>query len=47
MYNKDEAKPQRKLGHFNVVDEKDIGNTELLIKRAHEIKDTIKFTSQN
>jgi 5-(carboxyamino)imidazole ribonucleotide synthase len=47
MYHKDEAKPQRKLGHFNVVDEKDTGNMQLLIKRAHEIRDTIKFVSQN
>jgi 5-(carboxyamino)imidazole ribonucleotide synthase len=47
MYNKDEAKPQRKLGHFNVVDEKDTGNMELLINRAREIRDTIRFTSQN
>lgn len=43
MYHKDEAKPQRKLGHFNVVDEKDAKNIELLLKRAQEIKDTIKF----
>ena len=47
MYNKDDAKPQRKLGHFNVVDEKDTGNMEILIKRAQEIRDTIKFISQN
>ena len=47
MYNKDEAKPQRKLGHFNVVDEKDTGNIELLIKKAQEIRDTIRFISQN
>ena len=47
MYNKDEAKPQRKLGHFNVVDEKDTGNMELLIKKAQEIRDTIRFISQN
>lgn len=47
MYNKEEAKPQRKLGHFNVVDEKDTGSMELLIKRAQKIRDTIKFISQN
>ena len=47
MYHKDEAKPQRKLGHFNVVDEKDIKDSELLIKKAQEIKKTIKFTPQN
>ena len=47
MYYKDEAKPQRKLGHFNVVDEKDTKNIELLIKRAQEIRNTIKFIPQN
>ena len=47
MYHKDDAKPQRKLGHFNVVDEHDTGNVELLIKRAQEIRDSIKFTPQN
>ncbi|MDR3782924.1 MAG: 5-(carboxyamino)imidazole ribonucleotide synthase, partial [Candidatus Nitrosotalea sp.] len=47
MYYKDEAKPQRKLGHFNVVDEKDTKNIELLIKRAQEIRNTIKFVPQN
>jgi 5-(carboxyamino)imidazole ribonucleotide synthase len=43
MYNKDEAKPQRKLGHFNVVDEQDAKDIELLIKMAQEIKNSIKF----
>lgn len=47
MYHKDEAKPQRKLGHFNVVDEKDTKNIKLLIKRAQEIRNTIKFVPQN
>ncbi|MFZ0184189.1 MAG: 5-(carboxyamino)imidazole ribonucleotide synthase [Nitrosotalea sp.] len=47
MYHKDEAKPQRKLGHFNVVDEKDTKNIQLLIKRAQEIRNTIKFIPQN
>ncbi|MDE1770555.1 MAG: 5-(carboxyamino)imidazole ribonucleotide synthase [Thaumarchaeota archaeon] len=47
MYHKDDAKPQRKLGHFNVVDEHDTKNVELLIKRAQEIKDSIKFIPEN
>ena len=46
MYHKDDAKPQRKLGHFNVVDEHDTKNVELLIKRAQEIRDSIKFIQQ-
>jgi 5-(carboxyamino)imidazole ribonucleotide synthase len=47
MYHKDESKPQRKLGHFNIVDEKDTKNIELLIKRAQEIRSMIKFMPQN
>ena len=47
MYHKYEAKPQRKLGHFNVVDEQDTKNIELLIKRAQEIKNSIKFIPQS
>ena len=47
MYHKDDAKPQRKLGHFNVVDEQDTKNVELLIKRAQEIRDSIKFIQQD
>jgi 5-(carboxyamino)imidazole ribonucleotide synthase len=46
MYHKDESKPQRKLGHFNVVDEKDTKNIDLLIEKAQEIKKTIKFIPQ-
>lgn len=47
MYHKDESKPQRKLGHFNVVDEKDTKNIELLIKKAHEMRNNIRFLPQN
>jgi 5-(carboxyamino)imidazole ribonucleotide synthase len=47
MYHKDEAKPQRKLGHFNVVDEKDTKDIELLIKKAQDIRNTVKFMPQN
>jgi 5-(carboxyamino)imidazole ribonucleotide synthase len=47
MYHKDDAKPQRKLGHFNVVDEIDMKNIEFLIKRAQEIRNFIEFIPQN
>lgn len=43
MYQKDEAKPQRKMGHFNIVDVKDTKDIENLIKKANEIKGLIKF----
>jgi 5-(carboxyamino)imidazole ribonucleotide synthase len=43
MYLKDEAKPLRKMGHFNVVDIHDTKDVEALIRKAHEIKKTIKF----
>ncbi len=47
MYHKDDAKPQRKLGHFNVVDESDTNNMKSLLKRAQKIKNSIQFISQN
>ena len=43
MYQKDEAKPQRKMGHFNVVDVNDTKDIDMLIKKAEEIKSLIKF----
>ncbi|MDE1843536.1 MAG: 5-(carboxyamino)imidazole ribonucleotide synthase [Thaumarchaeota archaeon] len=43
MYDKDEAKPQRKLGHFNVVDEQDKG-IDFVFEKAIEIKKSVKFT---
>ncbi|MGI0055923.1 MAG: 5-(carboxyamino)imidazole ribonucleotide synthase [Nitrosarchaeum sp.] len=43
MYQKDEAKPQRKMGHFNVVDIRDTKDVESLIRKADEIKGLIKF----
>jgi len=46
MYHKDDAKPQRKLGHFNVVDEQDTRDMESLMKRTRELKDSIKFIPQ-
>lgn len=45
MYQKDEAKPQRKMGHFNVVDVDDAKDINMLIKKAEEIKSLIKFSS--
>ena len=43
MYQKDEAKPQRKMGHFNLVDADDTKDINHLIKKAEEIKSLIKF----
>ena len=43
MYNKEESKPQRKMGHFNLVDETDDGDIEELIKRAQKIQDSISL----
>lgn len=45
MYQKDEAKPQRKMGHFNVVDINDTKDIDSLIRKAEEIKSLIKFNS--
>ncbi len=47
MYLKDEAKPQRKMGHFNVIDIKDKRNVNELIKKAEDTKNLIKFQSSN
>jgi 5-(carboxyamino)imidazole ribonucleotide synthase len=43
MYQKDEAKPQRKMGHFNVVDINDTKDINMLLKKAEEVKSLIKF----
>src|SRR5579872_224662 len=43
MYHKDEAKPQRKLGHFNVVDEYNTRDVDILLKKTLEIKNSIRF----
>ncbi|MGB6463810.1 MAG: ATP-grasp domain-containing protein, partial [Nitrosotalea sp.] len=43
MYNKDEAKPQRKLGHINAVDTDDTKDIDALISRAEAIRNSIKF----
>lgn len=44
MYQKDEAKPRRKMGHFNIVDVKDTKDVENLIRKANEVKGLIKFS---
>jgi 5-(carboxyamino)imidazole ribonucleotide synthase len=44
MYQKDEAKPRRKMGHFNIVDVKDTKDIENLIRKANEVKGLIKFS---
>ncbi|MDE1838504.1 MAG: 5-(carboxyamino)imidazole ribonucleotide synthase [Thaumarchaeota archaeon] len=47
MYHKNDAKPQRKLGHFNVVDESDTNDMESLLERAKKLKNSIQFISQD
>jgi len=41
MYEKDISKPQRKIGHFNVVDMSDSKDMSELLKMASEIKNSI------
>jgi len=41
MYGKDVSKPQRKLGHFNVVDLNDTKDISELLEMADEIKNSI------
>ena len=41
MYGKDVSKPQRKLGHFNVVDLNDTKDVSELLEMAYEIKNSI------
>ena len=45
MYGKDISKPQRKLGHFNVVDMNDTKNTSELLGIADEIKNIVSIMS--
>ncbi|SMH70857.1 putative ATP-grasp domain protein [Candidatus Nitrosotalea okcheonensis] len=47
MYHKNDARPQRKLGHFNVVDESDTNDVKSLLERTKEIKNSIQFISQD
>jgi 5-(carboxyamino)imidazole ribonucleotide synthase len=41
MYGKNVSKPQRKLGHFNVVDLNDSKDVSELLEMADEIKNSI------
>jgi len=43
MYGKDISKPQRKIGHFNVVDMSDSKDMSELLKMADEIKNSISI----
>jgi 5-(carboxyamino)imidazole ribonucleotide synthase len=43
MYGKSESKPQRKLGHFNLVDEDNTRGVEGLLKSLESIKNQIKL----
>ena len=44
MYGKSVSKPQRKLGHFNIVDLNDSGSIDRLLKISDEIKNSILIT---
>ena len=44
MYGKSLSKPQRKLGHFNIVDLNDSGSIDRLVEIADEIKNSILIT---
>ena len=44
MYRKSVSKPQRKLGHFNIVDLNDSGSIDRLADIADEIKNSILVT---
>ncbi len=46
MYQKDVAKPQRKMGHLNIVDINDARDVNNLIKKAEEVRIMIKFRKQ-
>jgi len=43
MYGKEESKPQRKLGHFNLVDSNDTIGVNGLLESLESIKKQIKF----
>ena len=43
MYGKDISKPQRKIGHFNVVDLSDSKDVSELLKMADEIKNSVSI----
>ena len=45
MYGKSVSKPQRKIGHFNVVDLSDSKDTSELLKIAYEIKNSVSIVA--
>jgi len=45
LYGKSVSKPQRKLGHFNIVDLNDSGSIDRLTEIADEIKNSILVTA--
>jgi len=45
MYGKVVSKPQRKLGHFNVVDMNDLKNTSELLEIVDEVKNIVSIVS--
>jgi 5-(carboxyamino)imidazole ribonucleotide synthase len=44
MYGKSVSKPQRKLGHFNIVDRNDLESIDQLLEIADKIKNSISIT---
>jgi 5-(carboxyamino)imidazole ribonucleotide synthase len=43
MYEKEESKPKRKLGHLNIVDLEDSKNIDTLLNKLERIKKSIKI----
>jgi 5-(carboxyamino)imidazole ribonucleotide synthase len=43
MYGKTESKPQRKLGHFNLVDADNTKGIEGLLESLESVKNQIKI----
>ncbi len=43
MYGKKESKPNRKLGHINIIDSKNSGNVEALLNKIVSVKNFIHF----
>ena len=43
MYEKEESKPKRKLGHLNIVDLEDSKNIDILLNKLERIKKSIKI----
>jgi 5-(carboxyamino)imidazole ribonucleotide synthase len=45
MYGKKESKPNRKLGHINIIDLKNSGNIDALLNKIETIKKSIHFSA--